>query len=56
MKIISVVGAGVLTGSDIVKVEQAIGYFLRHTLHAQRPELWDGKTEERCFDAILNFQ
>jgi hypothetical protein len=56
MKIISVVGAGVLTGSDIVKVERAIGYFLTHPIHAQRPELWDGKTAERCLTAILNFR
>jgi UDP-N-acetylglucosamine 2-epimerase (non-hydrolysing) len=49
-------GAGILTGSDIVKVERAIGYFLTHPIHAQRPELWDGKTAERCLTAILNFQ
>lgn len=48
-------GAGILTGSDTVKIERAVEYLLAHTLSAQKPELWDGFTAKRCLEALLKY-
>ena len=47
-------GASVLVGNNVERIREEYRKALVKTRHALRPELWDGKTAERCLEAILN--
>ncbi len=49
-------GASVLVGNNIEKISKEYFNTLNIERKPERPELWDGKTAERCLDAILNFK
>ncbi|MFA6128907.1 MAG: UDP-N-acetylglucosamine 2-epimerase (non-hydrolyzing) [Bacteroidales bacterium] len=48
-------GASVLVGNNINRIRNEFYNTLSFPRNPMRPELWDGKTAERCLDAILNF-
>lgn len=48
-------GASVLVGHDVGKIRKEYINTLSKNIRPKRPELWDGKTAQRCLDAILNF-
>ncbi|GHA46092.1 UDP-N-acetylglucosamine 2-epimerase (non-hydrolyzing) [Salinimicrobium marinum] len=49
-------GASVLVGNHIQKIREEYLKTLTSEKKVVVPELWDGKTAQRCLDAILNFQ
>ncbi len=46
-------GASVLVGNDIEKIHRAYRELSQGERKPQRPKLWDGKTAERCLEAML---
>jgi len=49
-------GTCVLVGNDIEKIRSEFRKALREPRSPHRPELWDGKTAERCLEVILGFR
>lgn len=48
-------GASILVGNNIERIRKEFFYTLKQTRKPERPELWDGKTAERCLHAILQY-
>ena len=48
-------GASVLVGNNIERIRNEYYNTLSLNIKPTRPELWDGKTANRCLEAILNF-
>lgn len=48
-------GLSMLVGNDINKMRLAFKEALTLGKHSKRPELWDGKTAERCLETILTY-
>lgn len=48
-------GTSVLTGNDIEKIKGEFRKALTIKSKAFRPELWDGKTAQRCLNEIIEF-
>jgi UDP-N-acetylglucosamine 2-epimerase (non-hydrolysing) len=48
-------GASVLVGNNINQMRKEFFDTLKQERKPKRPELWDGKTAERCLQAILNY-
>jgi UDP-N-acetylglucosamine 2-epimerase (non-hydrolysing) len=46
-------GASVLVGNNIERIREEFYHTLSLERKPSRPELWDGKTAERCLEAIL---
>ncbi len=49
-------GASVLVGNNIERIRKEFFDTLQQERKPERPELWDGKTAERCLQAILNYE
>ena len=49
-------GASVLVGNNIKRIREEYHEALRMSRKPIRPELWDGKTAERCLEAILEYK
>ena len=49
-------GASILVGNNIDRISEEYLKTLKENRKPHRPELWDGKTAQRCLDAILNFK
>ncbi len=49
-------GASVLVGNNIERIRKEFFDTLQQERKPERPELWDGKTAERCLQAILNYK
>lgn len=47
-------GASVLVGNNVERIRKEYHDTLALSRKPARPELWDGKTAERCLEAILN--
>jgi UDP-N-acetylglucosamine 2-epimerase (non-hydrolysing) len=48
-------GASVLVGNNIDRIKKEYRKTLAMDRKPERPELWDGKTAERCLEAIINY-
>jgi len=48
-------GAGFLVGNCIDRIDHEFNKILLQDRQPQKPELWDGKTAERCLEAILQY-
>jgi UDP-N-acetylglucosamine 2-epimerase (non-hydrolysing) len=46
-------GASVLVGNNIERIREEYHNTIKLNRTPERPNLWDGKTAERCLDAIL---
>lgn len=46
-------GASVLVGNNVERIREEYRKALKKTRKPVRPELWDGKTAERCLEAII---
>ena len=49
-------GASVLVGNNIERLREEYAKAVKETRKPVRPELWDGRTAERCLKAILDFK
>lgn len=49
-------GASVLVGNNINRIREEYQKALKKVRKPVRPELWDGKTAERCLNAILDYK
>lgn len=49
-------GASVLVGNNVARIREEYQIALSKPRTPIRPELWDGKTAERCLNAILNIK
>lgn len=49
-------GASILAGNNINRIRVEYKKILLYNTKLIRPELWDGRTAERCLQAILNFK
>ncbi len=49
-------GASVLVGNNVGRIREEYKNTLSSERSPVRPELWDGKTAERCLQAILEYQ
>jgi UDP-N-acetylglucosamine 2-epimerase (non-hydrolysing) len=49
-------GVSILVGNHVDKIREAFNLVINKERKAERPELWDGQTAERCLDAILNYK
>jgi UDP-N-acetylglucosamine 2-epimerase (non-hydrolysing) len=47
-------GVSVLVGNNIERLKTEFYKALEQKRTPKRPELWDGKTAERCLNAIMN--
>ena len=48
-------GASVLVGNNIERIRKEFFDTIKQERKPERPELWDGKTAERCLKALLNY-
>lgn len=48
-------GASILVGNNVELIRKEYNATLKLERKPLRPELWDGKTAERCLTAILNY-
>lgn len=46
-------GASILVGNNVERIRKEYRDTVSKDRQAIRPELWDGKTAERCLEAIL---
>lgn len=49
-------GASVLVGNNISRIREEYQIALRKKRRAVKPELWDGKSAERCLKAIIEYK
>lgn len=49
-------GASVLVGNNVARIREEYKIALSKSRTPIRPELWDGKTAERCLMAIVNYK
>ncbi|MFW5803690.1 MAG: non-hydrolyzing UDP-N-acetylglucosamine 2-epimerase [bacterium] len=49
-------GAGYLVGNDISEIKEKFNSILIQKRKPNKPELWDGKTAERCLIEIINIK
>ena len=49
-------GASILVGNNIERIRKEFFDTLKQDRKPERPELWDGKTAERCLKAILDYK
>ena len=49
-------GTGLLVGNDIDKIKEGFIKLLKSDKKPSVPDKWDGKTSERCVEAILNYK
>ena len=49
-------GTGILVGNDIDKIKEGFFKLLKSDNKPSVPDKWDGKTSERCVEAILNYK
>lgn len=48
-------GTSVLVGNNVAKIRKAFKNELTSKITPQKPVFWDGKTAERCVNAIINY-
>jgi len=49
-------GASVLVGNNVDRIRQEYLVTLKEKRNPVRPEMWDGKTAERCLEAVLKYK
>ena len=49
-------GTGLLVGNDIYRIKDGFEKLIKLDYKPSIPEKWDGKTAERCVEAILNYE